>query len=276
MLITDQNKAISARKHAMAFHTRHGIKSVAEMQPHALTWAEINAVEKDARKEASAMIDRTEAGSDEQRASLENAVDRFSDLLEAIRSEKDERTLVGSKEPRGTAETAAQLASRPKYAPAVCHTDDSFQETEAAIALRSDQSMRSWAKARSPVSETLRGMDAGRFLRAMVVQDKTDAERRALSEATDSAGGFTVPDMLSAELIDKARAASVVMQAGARTVPLTSDKNTIAKVLTDPTPAWRAEAGTVANSDGTFGAVVLVPRSRCLSNKLSADFMQRL
>ena len=41
----------------------------------------------------------------------------------------------------------------------------------------------------------------------------------------------------------KARANSVVMLAGARTVPLTSDKNTIAKVLTDPTPAWRLEAG---------------------------------
>ena len=257
----------------MAFHTRHSIKSVAEMQPHAFTWAELNAVEKDARKEASAMIDRTEAGSDEQRASLENAVDCFSDLLEAIRSEKDERTLVGSKEPRSAPETAAQLAKRPKYAPAVCHTGDSFQEADAAIALRSDQSMRSWAQARSPISENLRGMNAGQFLRAMVVQDKTDVERRALSESTDSAGGYTVPDMLSAELIDKARAASVVMQAGAQTVPLTSDSNTIAKVLTDPTPAWRDEAGAVANSDGTFGAVVLTPRSLAVAVDISAELM---
>jgi HK97 family phage major capsid protein len=116
-------------------------------------------------------------------------------------------------------------------------------------------------------------MGAGQFLRAMVVQDKTELERRALSEASDSAGGYTVPDVLSATLIDKARAASVVMQAGAQTVPLTSDKNTIAKVLTDPVPAWRAEAGSLANNDGTFGAIVLTPQSLAISVDISAELM---
>jgi len=183
--------------------------------------------------------------------------------------------LVGSKEPRSTAETAAQLAKRPGASVVEVHQGgDTFQETEGhAIALRSDQSMRSWAQARSPVSENLRGMNAGQFLRAMVVQDKSDAERRALASATDSAGGYTVPDILSAELIDKARAASVVMQAGAQTVPLTSDRNTIARVLTDPTPSWRAEAGEVANSDGTFAAVVLTPRSLAVAVDISAELM---
>ena len=275
MFITDEHNAIQARKHAMDFHSRRSIKSLNEIQPHTLTWADLNALEKDARKEGRAVLDRTTPASDDaQCTSIEQAADGFSHLLDAIRSEKDERSVTGSKEPRNTAETAAQLAKRPEYEPGVARTGDTGESDEGtAIALRSGQSFRAWAQARSPGSENLRGMDAGKFLRAMVVDNKSDVERRALSEASDSAGGYTVPNVLSAELIDKARAASVVMQAGAQTVPLTSDSNTIAKVLTDPTPAWRSEAGAVANSDGTFGAVVLTPRSLAVAVDISAELM---
>lgn len=252
MLITDEIKAIAARKEAIDFHTRHEIKSVNDLTLHSMAWSDLNGIEKDARKSVSNMLDR--AGTDEQMKSAGTACDAFSDLLVEIRTEKDERTLVGNKGPREQREHAAMLAKRPGYD--TVSTSDEDNTTD--IALRSDQSFKTWARARSDSLEHLRGMNAGQFLRAMVINDKSDVERRALSEASDAAGGYTVPDVLSAELIDKARADSVVMRAGARTVPLTSDSNTIAKVLTDPTPAWRLEAGSVANSDGTFGAVVLI------------------
>ena len=273
MTITDENAALQARKFAMDFHSRRSIKSLNEIQPHTLEWGDLNKLEKDARTAGRAVLDRaTPASDDAQCAAVEQAADGFSHLLDAIRSEKDERSVTGSKEPRNAAETAAQLAKRPEYEPGVAHTGDTAESVEGT-ALRSGQSFRAWAQARSSGSETLRGMDAGKFLRAMVVDNKSDRERRALSEASDSAGGYTVPSVLSAELIDKARAASVVMQAGAQTVPLTSDSNTIAKVLTDPTPAWRDEAGAVANSDGTFGAVVLTPRSLAVAVDISAELM---
>ena len=275
MFITDETNALQARKFALDFHSRRGIKSLNEIVPHTLTWADLNALEKDARKEGRSVLDRTTPASDDaQCAAIEQAADGFSHLLDAIRAEKDERSVTGSKEPRANAATAEQLAKRPGMEPGVVHTGDAIESDEGtAIALRSGQSFRAWAQARSPGSENLRGMDAGKFLRAMVVDNKSEAERRALSEASDSAGGFTVPNVLSAELIDKARAQSVVMQAGAQTIPLTSDHNTIAKVLTDPTPAWRDEAGAVANSDGTFGAVVLTPRSLAVSVDISAELM---
>lgn len=94
-----------------------------------------------------------------------------------------------------------------------------------------------------------------------------------MSAATDSAGGFTVPDVLSAELIYKARAESVVMRAGEQTVPLTSDNNTIAKLLSDPIPSWRNEAGAVANKDATFEAVVLTPRRLAVAIDISTKLM---
>lgn len=268
----DDTKTIAARKHALTFHSKHSIRSLAEIKPHSLAWSDLCAVEKDARKAASDMLDGiADKANTEQRASIEDAVDGFSTLLEAIRTEKDERTATGSKEPRAQAATAAQLAKRPGYdavdvngAPAVEVAD---------VVLRSDQRMSTWARARSGDAENPYGMNAGQFLRAMIVDRKTDVERRALAEATDSAGGYTVPDVLSAELIDAARAASVVVRAGARTVPLTSDQNTIAKVLTDPSPAWRAEAGALANSDPTFGPIVLTPRSLAVAVDISAELM---
>lgn len=272
MFITDENKALAARKHALAFHTRHGIKSIAEIKPHTLTWADLNAVEKDARKEASAMLDRTPASTDEQRASLESAVDGFSDLLEAIRAEKDERSITGSKEPRAESATEAQRAKRPGYdVGEVRQGDEGTADTVYALA--PEQRFTTWAQARSS-SDDFRGLSVGQYLRSMVIGGKTEAERRALSAGSDSAGGYTVPDILSATLIDLARAQSVVMRAGAQTVPLTSDTNNIAKLVSDPVPGWRAEAGAVAESDPTFGLVQLIPRSLAVQTKVSVELME--
>lgn len=117
-------------------------------------------------------------------------------------------------------------------------------------------------------------LSTGAYLRAMVLGAKTEAERRALSEGTDSAGGYTVPEVLSSRLIDLMRARAVVMKAGAVTVPLTSDTNHIAKVATDPVPAWRAEAAAVAESGPTFARVTFTPRSLAVLVKVSRELLE--
>lgn len=270
MFITDDTKALSARKDAQAFHRNHKIKSINDVVPHKLDWATLGKLKRDAGIATRDILDGiTDSTDAPRRASAEASVDAFVDLSNALDAEKDTRTAEGSREPRSEAVSASIRDKRPTYGLAT--TEHAPEET--AIALRSDQSFRSWATARGDAPESIRGMNAGQFLRAMVVSDKSEMERRALSEATDSAGGFTVPDVLSAELIDKARAQSVVMRAGAQTVPLTSDSNTIAKVLTDPTPGWRNEAAAVANEDATFGAVVLTSRSLAVAVDISAELM---
>ena len=107
----------------------------------------------------------------------------------------------------------------------------------------------------------------------MAVGAKSDLERHALSEGTDSAGGFTVPTILSSQLIDALRAASVVQRAGAQTVPLTSDNLSIAKVASDPTPVFRNEAAAVAESDPTFTTVTFTPRSLMVLVKCSRELL---
>jgi HK97 family phage major capsid protein len=111
-----------------------------------------------------------------------------------------------------------------------------------------------------PATGTYEGLSFGGLVRSLVTGPRTAGEKRALSEGVDSAGGVSVPDIVLREFIDRLRAAVVCIQAGARTIPLESDKNTMARLVTDPVPAWRLENAVVPESDPTFDGVVFIPR----------------
>jgi HK97 family phage major capsid protein len=115
----------------------------------------------------------------------------------------------------------------------------------------------------------------GDFLRAKVTgKPRTPGERRALSESvSDAAGGTFVPDFLASTFIDKMRSAMNTMKFGARTIPLTSDNLSFARTITDPTPAWRAEAGPVSESDPVFERLTLLPRSLAVFCKVSQELL---
>lgn len=147
-------------------------------------------------------------------------------------------------------------------------------EPSEAFALRSNESFFSRvAKERREDEDNLSGLSVGAYLRSMVVGPKNEMEKRALAEGTDSAGGYTVPDILSARMIDRMRAASVVFRAGAQTVPLQSDVSYVAKVVSDPVPAWRAENAAVNESDPTFGRVTFTARSLAVLVKVSRELL---
>lgn len=272
MHITDQQD-LAARKHCISLHRDLGVKSLTELRAHAMTWAELNATEKRLKTTSSNLMDKMDGADDETTEGIGRAIDGLLGAFDAIKFEKDTRTEIGSRDPRAQAATPAQLAKRPGVDPVEAITGGDGP-AERAYALKPEQRFSTWAQARTHGGDEYRGLSVGQYLRSMVVGGKTDIERRALSEGSDSAGGYTVPDMLSATLIDLARAESVVMRAGAQTVPLTSDTNNIAKLLSDPVPAWRAEAGAVAESDPTFGAVQMIPRSLAVQTRVSVELME--
>lgn len=144
---------------------------------------------------------------------------------------------------------------------------------EKSFALGKEDRMTSWATARKPDDEMAQ-LSTGRFLRSMLMGATNDLERRALSEGTDSAGGYTVPSILSARLIDALRAESVVFRAGAQVVPLTSDSHSIAAVAADPVPAWRDENASVSESDPTFRNVPMQPKSLAVLTRLSRELFE--
>lgn len=106
-----------------------------------------------------------------------------------------------------------------------------------------------------------RGTALGDVVRAMVTGPRNDIEKRALSEGTNSAGGFTVPAPLASWFIDRLRGRSVVIAAGAMTVPMESATLAIARLETDPAIGWRAENAALASGDPTFGRVLLTAKS---------------
>lgn len=114
----------------------------------------------------------------------------------------------------------------------------------------------------------------GQFVKAMVTGTDRSEIRAALSEGTDSAGGYTVPNYLSAQLIDAMRAKTVVIQAGAMTVPLETQETTIARLASDPQASWRLENADVAESDPTFEAVTFTARSLACLVKVSRELLE--
>lgn len=123
------------------------------------------------------------------------------------------------------------------------------------------------------------GSDAGDlglsgYMKALAFGPRTDLERRVLGEATIGAGGAVVPTPLAAGLIDLLRARTVTIQAGARTVPMTSQTLRIARQITDPTGGWRAENAAITESDPVFDQVTLTAKSWAVRFNISRELLE--
>ena len=118
------------------------------------------------------------------------------------------------------------------------------------------------------------GLSVGRMMRALVTGANIGAERFALSEGIDTAGGYTVPDILSAQLIDRLRTKARVFEAGARTVELQGERHSFAKLTADPTPVWRSEKLEVDEDEPTFGLLTFTPKTLAVLVKVSEELLQ--
>ncbi len=184
------------------------------------------------------------------------------------------RSLERAKEPVMPEPTPTATVTDPvPPVPPVVATRTAPDDAEVRVLGRGD-SFRSWVEERSKHPKEYAHLRLGDCLRALITGPRNDLERRVLSEGTDSAGGFTVPDILLAQWIDRLRNALLIFQAGAVTVPLTSDVVNIARLLADPTAAWRAENAAVAESDPTFEAVTFPPRSLDVFTKVSRELLE--
>lgn len=118
----------------------------------------------------------------------------------------------------------------------------------------------------------------GRILRGIATSrwDGAELERRALSEGTDAAGGFLVPEPLAAQLIDRVRNATRAFQAGARTVPMTVDQLSIARLTGGASVAWKSEGSAITESNLTFDRVTFTARTLPILVKVSQELFEDL
>jgi HK97 family phage major capsid protein len=275
MSIMEFRTATAVKKHAGLKLRKAGITDPDGFEPHRLEWRDLNAAERAVAEISREVLDQMSGAADETLASLTAAHDGLMSLYDLIAAEKDGRTNSGSREPRSQSLTAAR---RPIPKDATCYGDGTRSYSNAdggevqAFAIKPEQRMTDWARQNG--AQDSDGLTTGGLLRAMLVGAKTDAERRALSEGSNGAGGYTVPDILSASMIDRLRSQSVLTRAGARTVPLASDNNFIARVASDPTTYWRAENAEVTASDPTFDRITLAPKSLMCLVKCSRELLE--
>jgi HK97 family phage major capsid protein len=118
------------------------------------------------------------------------------------------------------------------------------------------------------------GLSLGDMVRAKILGPRNESEKRALSEGTDSAGGFTVPTPLASQFIDLMRAKSVAVRAGAMTVPMESETLAIARLASDPTVGWRAENAAIIEGDPTFDRVTFTAHTLAGRISLSRELME--
>ncbi|MGH7393941.1 MAG: phage major capsid protein, partial [Candidatus Rokuibacteriota bacterium] len=175
-------------------------------------------------------------------------------------------------EPQKNASAAAVADPVPPVPPVV--TGRAAPDAGEVRVLGRTDSFRAWVEERSKHPKEFGELRLGDVLRALITGPRTELEKRVLSEGTDSAGGFSVPDILMARWIDRLRNALVIVRAGAVTVPLTSDVVKIARLAADPTAAWRAENAAVAESDPTFEAVTFAPKSLDVFTKVSRELLE--
>lgn len=112
-----------------------------------------------------------------------------------------------------------------------------------------------------PTADEKTQRDAGEnaHLRSEVILP-TFREYRALSEGTDSAGGFLVPPQHIDGWFDILRAKNVVLKAGPIILPATSDEVHVPKIATSTAANMIAEGAAITEVEPTFGEIVLRPK----------------
>lgn len=113
----------------------------------------------------------------------------------------------------------------------------------------------------------------GDYLRGIVGGARNPGVRAALSEGVDSAGGYSIPTEVLGEFIDRLRAQTCFVQAGARTIMLEGAKTRIMRVASDPVALWRAENAAVNESEPTFDALDFAPKSLACLVKVSNELL---
>ncbi len=176
-------------------------------------------------------------------------------------AEKAAKTLQGDIERALTAEGTA-LAERPA-SPAVVITDKGVKVPILKAADKLGAHFMDRAEYRDLIAEgggeggmgaTIKGIVTGNW-------DGRHTLQKALSEGTLSGGGYAVPAPLAAQWLDMLRAKSVVIAAGAGTIPMDSQTLRIAALATDPVVTSRKENTAINASDPTFRAVDLKAKS---------------
>lgn len=266
MLIIDAKAEVEIRKHAGAQLRKAGIPANLAQELESLEWDQLHEQRKALKATCRELLNKADGAAEGDASSVLWVVDKLSEYVDDLTHEIDERGALGNRGPRET---------HRREAPGIgSGMDDDPPAAGREVRSRVLTPEQRFADTVTRGARNHGSLTAGDYLRAMVLGARSEAEHRALTEGTDSAGGYTVPEVLSGQLIDLMRANTVAIQAGAVTVPLTTDTTHIARLASDPSPAWRGENGSITESDPTFARVTFEPKSLAVLVKVSRELLE--
>lgn len=110
------------------------------------------------------------------------------------------------------------------------------------------------------------------FFRALIRPSAAKYDVRALSEGTDSAGGFLVPEDFRAQVIMGVERINAVRNL-CFVIPMSRDTLTVPTLTSKVTATWTGEAVAHTESTPGFGQILLVAHKLSLFSKLSEELM---
>lgn len=149
------------------------------------------------------------------------------------------------------------------------------EPTGLSLQLKDGRTIRC-AKYGENIAPTWNGPDnpLGRAVR-MALTNRDDPELRdSVSGLENIAGGYLVPQLWAATIVDKARSQMHCLKAGAQTLAMDSGDMILGKILTDPTPRWRGEFSTIQASSPVFGAIELNARTLAILVPCSIEWLE--
>ena len=113
--------------------------------------------------------------------------------------------------------------------------------------------------------------DLKAFFKAVIERDVTVA--KALSEGTDSAGGYLVPEEFLAKVLDIAKDVGYIRKLGT-VVTMKRDTLNIPVLSAKPSVSWVGEAGTINPAQPTFGQAALVAKKAGIIVPITSELLE--
>lgn len=120
-------------------------------------------------------------------------------------------------------------------------------------------------------SQARESFSMARACRALARKDFADApyerevfsemKEKAMSQGTDTAGGYIVPEEAITQVIEKLKANVIAYDLGARDMPCTGVPVSIPKLTTAATGYWVNENSTITSSDLGFEQINMTPKT---------------
>jgi HK97 family phage major capsid protein len=161
----------------------------------------------------------------------------------------------------------------------VAPVDDTARYRDGAP-LAPRQSFRGYVNAmgHDDAGESDEPLSLTKYLKGAFTGDWRGAEAEkimaAQSGATAGAGGVMIPTVLTADLIDLARNKTRVLQAGARTVPMSNRTVDVPRWLSHPEPQFRAENAPIVEDDATMDKITLKAKSLAVVTRVSRELVE--